>query len=157
MSETTERGFSIYGETKDAWGNTVRVQESSISGDHEQPGPFAWIFAKNKQGRDVFEHLGQHHAVSPHLTPAQARIVAEALLKFAGDESTHAARIAELERGLVEALDQWEAWQRDSQEQAGVCTPPNPPYETDERVMHLRALADGKEVVVCEPEDYQTR
>ncbi len=74
----TQRGFSIYGAYKDSRGNTVRVQQSSACG-----GPFVWLFVKDAQGREVYEHMGQHTAVSPHMTRAQARRVAQALLRFA--------------------------------------------------------------------------
>jgi hypothetical protein len=78
VSKRTPRGFAIYGEYKDSRDNTVRIQESSSAA-----GPHVWIFVKNKDGAEVIEHLGNHMAVSPHLTPAQARRVANALLKFA--------------------------------------------------------------------------
>jgi hypothetical protein len=79
MSRTkkTHRGFA-YRDIKDSRGNTVRVQQSSAAG-----GPFAWIFVKNAEGQEVIEHLGSFVAVSPHLTRAQARRVAKALLRFA--------------------------------------------------------------------------
>lgn len=74
----TPRGFEIFGEYKDSRGNVVRLQESSACG-----GPYVWIFVHNKDGNEVFEHLGTHHAVAPHLTRAQARRIGNALLRFA--------------------------------------------------------------------------
>lgn len=74
----TARGFAIYGAYKDSRGNTVRVQESSACG-----GPFCWIFANNPEGASAIMHLGQPSSVTPHLTKAQARRVARALLRFA--------------------------------------------------------------------------
>lgn len=73
----TQRGFSIFGEYKDSRGNTVRIQESSCA------ARAVWIFVHNAEDKEVIEHLGKHMAVSPHLSPAQARRVAKALLKFA--------------------------------------------------------------------------
>jgi len=83
MSEKkTPRGFSIYGAYKDSRDNTVRIQESSACG-----GPFVWLFVRDAKGRETYEHMGAHQAVSPHLTRAQARRVAKALLRFAdGDK-----------------------------------------------------------------------
>lgn len=78
MAKRTPRGFAIYGEYKDSRGNTIRVQESSLAG-----GPYCWLFSGNSDGADTFLHNGQYHSVSPHLTRAQARRVAKALLRFA--------------------------------------------------------------------------
>lgn len=76
----TSRGFSIYGEYKDSRGNTLRVQKSSSAMEDA-----VWIFVKDKDGQEAYEHLGEIHAVSPHLTKAQARRVAAALMKFANE------------------------------------------------------------------------
>jgi hypothetical protein len=76
-AKRTPRGFA-YRDIKDSRGSVVRVQQSSAVG-----GPFAWIFVRNSQGAEVNNHLGSWHAVSPHLTRAQARRVARALLRFA--------------------------------------------------------------------------
>lgn len=77
----TPRGFSIYGEYKDSRGQTVRVQESSSA-----MGPCVWIFCNAEDGSDALIHLGKPTARSPHLTKAQARRVAAALLRFANGE-----------------------------------------------------------------------
>lgn len=74
----TPRGFAIYSEIKDSRRNTIRVQQSSAAG-----GPFCWVFVHDAEGRDAYEYLGQLHSVSPHLTRAQARRLANALLRFA--------------------------------------------------------------------------
>lgn len=74
----TPRGFTIYGEYKDSRNQTVRVQESSSAA-----GPHCWIFCNDQDGTDAVIHLGRPMARSPHLTPAQARRVAAALLRFA--------------------------------------------------------------------------
>ena len=74
----TERGFAIYGEYKDSRGNSIRVQQSSAVG-----GPFCWLFVKDREGCEVYQHMGQYSAVSPHLTRAQARRIGKALLRFA--------------------------------------------------------------------------
>lgn len=73
----TARGFSIYTEFNDHNGQEVRVQESSEA-FHKR----CWIFC-TKDGLDCHVHLGTHQAYSPYLTPAQARMVARALLRFA--------------------------------------------------------------------------
>jgi hypothetical protein len=77
----TPRGFSVYGEYKDANNQTVRIQESSRA-----DGPLVWIFCNDADGSDAVMHLGKPTARSPHLTKAQARRVAKALLKFADGE-----------------------------------------------------------------------
>ena len=74
----TPRGFAIYGDCKDSRGRSVRVQMSSAAG-----GPFAWIFCNEKDGSDAVMHMGKPMAHSPHLTRAQARRVAKALMRFA--------------------------------------------------------------------------
>lgn len=75
----TNRGFSIFSQFKDSYGQDIRVQESSGIGPN---GGFVWIFCK-KGDADGVEHLGRWQSYSPHLTRAQARRVAKALLKFA--------------------------------------------------------------------------
>ena len=78
----TPRGFAIYGEYKDANNQIVRIQESSRA-----DGPLVWIFCNDEDGNDVVMHLGVPQSRSPHLTKAQARRVAMALLKFADGDS----------------------------------------------------------------------
>jgi hypothetical protein len=78
----TPRGFAIYGEYKTSRGS-VRIQKSSSAA-----GPHVWIFSYDRDGNDAVIHLGKASACSPHLTPTQARRVANALLKFA---NTHRA------------------------------------------------------------------
>ena len=73
----TNRGFNIYSEIKDSYGQEVRVQQSS-NAEIEA----CWIFC-HKEGKDAHIHLGNPQAYSPHLTKAQAKKVAKALLKFA--------------------------------------------------------------------------
>lgn len=74
----TNRGFNIYTEFTDTYGNEVRVQESSAACARR-----CWIFS-NRDGKDAHIHLGEPQAFSPHLSPEQARRLAKALLKFAG-------------------------------------------------------------------------
>ena len=75
MTETTParsmtlRGFTIYDQLTDAYGNDVRVQESSSA-----TGPKVWIFC-NKGGSP--DQIG-----SPHLDLAQAQRVRDALTAF---------------------------------------------------------------------------
>lgn len=72
----TERGFAIYSEFKDAYGQDVRIQESSWA----EKGA-VWIFC-HKNGEDCLLHLGKWQAYSPHLTKAMARQVIKALQTF---------------------------------------------------------------------------
>jgi hypothetical protein len=72
-----ERGFEGYLEMKDTRDNTIRVQESSAAN-----GPRCWIFVKDVQGREAYDHMGSLQAVSPHLSPAQAKRLAQALMRF---------------------------------------------------------------------------
>ena len=65
----TSRGFNIYTEFRDTYKSEVRVQESSSA-----CAPRVWIFCESAPG---------NKDMSPHLSPAQARRVAKALLKFA--------------------------------------------------------------------------
>ncbi len=79
----THRGFSIYKEFKDTYGSTIRVQESS------SVSRACWVFVTNRDGKDVVDCIGardNRQSVSPHLSPAQARLLAKALLKFADGE-----------------------------------------------------------------------
>jgi hypothetical protein len=91
----TSRGFAIYGEVKDTRGHTVRIQKSSAvsvgNANGFKNGPFVWLFVSDDQGAHWqpttavgFNGVDVH---TPHLTRAQARRVAKALMKFAdGDE-----------------------------------------------------------------------
>lgn len=72
-----ERGFEEFLELKDTYSNTVRVKESSAAS-----GPRVWIFTKDHLGREAFEHMGALQSASPHLSPAQARRLAQALMRF---------------------------------------------------------------------------
>jgi hypothetical protein len=52
----TNRGFAMYDEFKDAYGSTIRVQESSnIYGG-------IWIYCKNTDGEDWTPHLSNDDA-----------------------------------------------------------------------------------------------
>jgi len=72
----TARGFAIYTEFTDAYGRQVRVQKSS-SAEHKR----VWVFCEDTVG-------GVTRDRSPHLSPAMARRVAKALLRFAEKETT---------------------------------------------------------------------
>lgn len=74
----TNRGFNIYSEFSDTRDNRIIIQESSDAMKH-----CCWIFVKDSEGREVYEHLGKIYAHSPHLSKAQAKRLAKALLKFA--------------------------------------------------------------------------
>lgn len=80
--EKTERGFTIYGRVTDGRGNVATVQESSAVG-----GPYAWVFVRDAEGRDVTFHrpTGSHVPATMHLDAAQARALARLLQAFAGD------------------------------------------------------------------------
>ena len=79
----TNRGFSIYSEFKDSYRNTVRVQESSAATQH-----CCWVFVTNEEGKDgVWDPATSSYiSATAHLTKAQARRLAKALLKFAETE-----------------------------------------------------------------------
>lgn len=64
------RGFGIYTEFKDLYGNNVVVKQSS-SAQHDA----CWIFCNDPADKN---------SPAPHLSRAQARRVAAALLRFAG-------------------------------------------------------------------------
>lgn len=66
-TKRTERGFAIYAEFADSYGSEIRVQESSSA-----EGPHVWIFCRNVSAPNM----------DPHLTPAQARRVRDALDRF---------------------------------------------------------------------------
>lgn len=68
--EKTDRGFTIYGEMRDAWGSRIRVQESSIVGR-----PHAYVLADNSE---------MPHP-SPHLTVDQAKELIALLQRFIED------------------------------------------------------------------------
>lgn len=73
----TNRGFNIYTEFVDTYGQEVRIQKSS-SAEADR----VWIFC-HKDGKDSKMHLGETMAFSPHLSRKQAVRVAKALLRFA--------------------------------------------------------------------------
>ena len=79
----THRGFGIYSEFKDTYGNTIIVQESSAATKH-----CCWVFTTNREGKcGTFNQATQSFiSASPHLTKAQAKRLAKALLKFAESE-----------------------------------------------------------------------
>ena len=68
----TSRGFRIYTTLVDTYGNTVRIQESSAAFKRR-----CWIFTSGEPSRD------KGNPPAPHLSPAQARRIAAALLRFA--------------------------------------------------------------------------
>ena len=70
-------GRKIYTKLVDTYGNSVVVQESGSVLRR------CWLFCKTSAGEQVILHLGRHCAISPHLSPANARRVAKALLRFA--------------------------------------------------------------------------
>lgn len=78
----TKRGFGIYSEFLDTYKNTIRIQESSAA-----IKPCCWIFCKDLNGNDGEYDKATQEWVSatPHLTRAQAKRVAKALLKFVED------------------------------------------------------------------------
>ena len=79
--QRTNRGFAIYAHVTDNKGQQIRVQKSSDA-EHRS----VWIFC-SKGGIDGVFHMGRWQSFSPHLSPAKARRVAQALLRFAdGDE-----------------------------------------------------------------------
>lgn len=74
----TPRGFKIYSEFKDTYGNQIRVQESSSACAGR-----IWIFTSFSDGKEVHYHCTGHVSASPHLSKAQARRLAKTLLRFA--------------------------------------------------------------------------
>ena len=77
----TPRGFALYTDFTDTEGYRVRVQKSSLA-----TAARVWIFCNDKDGNDGVVHLGTWQSYSPHLSKAQARRVAKALLRFADGE-----------------------------------------------------------------------
>lgn len=73
----TNRGFAVYTEFTDTYGSRVRVQQSSSA-----CAPRVWVFCKKERKDEdgVLTDTGVDW--SPHLSPAQARKVAKALLTF---------------------------------------------------------------------------
>lgn len=72
---TTERGFTIYDEFTDTYGNEVRVQESSAA-----TGAKVWIFC-NDRGLPAKEE-------APHLDVEQAKRLRDALDAFIRENAT---------------------------------------------------------------------
>lgn len=66
----TPRGFAVYAEFRDSYGNDVRVQKSSNA---EMD---AILIFTNKAGEN------HARAASPHLTVEQAKLVRDALTEF---------------------------------------------------------------------------
>lgn len=80
----TPRGFAVYTEFVDTYGNRVRVQKSSSAGVRR-----CWIFTNYPDGAKFKPHAPSPGGITtpePHLSPAQARRVAKALLRFADGE-----------------------------------------------------------------------
>jgi hypothetical protein len=65
------RGLAIYTQFRDTYGTQVTVKDSSAAGRR-----CCWIFGEGTSPGGT--------KLAPHLTPAQARRVAAALLRFAG-------------------------------------------------------------------------
>ncbi len=76
----TKRGFRIYGEFIDTYGNDIRIQQSSSAEKH-----CVWIFSE-RNGESVVCHLGQWQSYSPHLDVKQAKKLITALQRFIGDK-----------------------------------------------------------------------
>jgi hypothetical protein len=82
----TSRGFAIYAEIPDFRGNTLRVQESSATGDERSPG-WLWLFVdespERRADREAWERrTGERHAPTPHLSTEQVRALRSALDAF---------------------------------------------------------------------------
>ena len=73
----TARGFAIYEELTDTYGNEVRVQESSAMSRDKR----CWIFVNNPNVSQAVRDA----MPAAHLDPKQAVKIAKALLKFAKD------------------------------------------------------------------------
>lgn len=74
----TERGFAIYTEFKEERGVGLRVLASSIATRRR-----VWIYLDATKSTYDLARLEPHH-IGAHLSPAEARRVAKALLAFAG-------------------------------------------------------------------------
>jgi hypothetical protein len=108
----TPRGFTIFDEFTDSYGNKIRVQESSNA-----MGPHVWIFAEHQRdylkpeekalfaahGIDPGE-LAARLSPAPHLTPGEAARMRDALDAFINEvQETQQAE------GLAAAdLDDWQ-------------------------------------------------
>jgi hypothetical protein len=64
--EFTPRGFAVYLELEDTYGNKIRIQESSSA-----EGPHIWLFCESMSD--------QQKGASPHLNLMQAEAVRDAL------------------------------------------------------------------------------
>lgn len=75
----TNRGFAVFTQFTDTYGADVRVQMSSAAGVRR-----CWVFAHGG-GTIRAEHREdqERNNAAPHLSPAQARRMAKALLRFA--------------------------------------------------------------------------
>lgn len=71
----TRRGFTIYSEFKDSYGQAVRIQESSSATRRH-----VWIFCTSPDD-DRLPNI----CLGPHLTVSQAKRVIRALQTFAGE------------------------------------------------------------------------
>jgi hypothetical protein len=82
----TSRGFTIYAEIPDSHGNTLRVQESSATGDERSPG-WLWLFvdesSERQADREEWERrMGRRAIPAPHLSLDQVRALRAALDAF---------------------------------------------------------------------------
>lgn len=71
----TLRGFTIYSEFKDSYGQAVRIQESSSATQRH-----VWIFCTTRDDDQL-----PKVCLGPHLTVSQAKRVIRALQKFIGE------------------------------------------------------------------------
>lgn len=78
----TNRGFKIYSEFKDTYGNKITVQESSSA-----CAARVWVFTENSKGDDCsFDTAtGMYISAAPHLSVSNAKRLVKALTKFIED------------------------------------------------------------------------
>jgi len=77
MRRCTSRGFRIYSDGKDSYGNRVRIQQSSAACMDA-----VWIFCDGEDDGKMLPGDTKPFKSAPHLTVAQARRVIRALERF---------------------------------------------------------------------------
>ena len=82
MTKRTSRGFRIYSDFRDSYGNRVRIQQSSAACMDA-----VWIFCDGESDGKMLPGDTKPFKSAPHLTVAQAKRVIRALERFVQETS----------------------------------------------------------------------
>lgn len=103
MTKRTSRGFRIYSDFRDSYGNRVRIQQSSAACMDA-----VWIFCDGESDGKMLPGDTKPFKSAPHLTIAQAKRVIRALERFVEEASGQSVTEYANEKDIKDALQKQE-------------------------------------------------